>query len=53
MFFGFKTLNIDQEGYPVYYLTPWKASCFILFTHVIYIGKILPDVNWMIEKYGK
>jgi hypothetical protein len=40
MWFGWKELNIDKEGFPTEYETGWRASCFILFAYVVYVGKI-------------
>ena len=40
MFFGWQELYIDSEGFPSEQITPWVASCFTLFTHIIYIGKV-------------
>ena len=42
MFFGWRTLNIDKNGYPCENYTGYTASCFVLFFWVIYIG----EVNW-------
>lgn len=44
MWFGWQELNIDENGYPTDKETGWVASCFILFTHVIYIGEV-KDIN--------
>ena len=40
MWFGWEKFYIDNDGAPVNYSTNWKASCFVLFTHIIYVGKI-------------
>ena len=40
IFFGWTQLYIDDNGMPSETQTKWKASCFILFTHVIYIGEV-------------
>jgi len=40
MWFGWKKLYIDNDGLPVDYQTNWEASCFVLFTHIIYISEI-------------
>ena len=40
MFLGFKTLPINQYGYPVEYATGYEASCFILFFHIIWVGEV-------------
>jgi len=41
MWFGWRTLNIDKDGVPSQDKTQWQASCFILFTHVVYIGEVV------------
>ena len=43
MFFGWKDLPIDKDGMPSETRTGWVASCFILFTHIIWIGKVKVD----------
>ncbi len=40
MFLGWKELFIDIDGMPSETETRWKASCFILFWFVIYIGEV-------------
>jgi len=40
MWFGWKEIYIDNDGMPSDIETEWKASAFILFTHVIYIGEV-------------
>ena len=40
MWFGWEKLYIDENGFPAENETQWIASCFILFTHVIYVGEI-------------
>lgn len=42
MWFGWSKIYVDDEGIPSLEITKWKASAFILFTHVIYIGKVEP-----------
>lgn len=42
MWFGWDELYIDEDGMPTEHGTPWKASCFVLFTRVIYIGEVKP-----------
>jgi len=42
IWFGWRELFIDVNGYPTDEETDWKASCFIFFTHVIYIGEVKP-----------
>ncbi|MCG7985044.1 MAG: hypothetical protein JAY90_20120 [Candidatus Thiodiazotropha lotti] len=43
MWFGWKRLPIGQDGLPSETKTGWVASCFILFTHVVYIGEVRKD----------
>ena len=43
VWFGWRTLNVDEGGMPTPELTPWKASCFISFTHIIYVGEVVVD----------
>ena len=40
MWLGWKELFIDKDGMPTEIRTKWKASCFILFTYVVYVGEI-------------
>lgn len=40
MWFGWAEQNIGADGLPCEEETGWIASCFILFTHVIYIGEV-------------
>ena len=40
---GWCDIGIDEDGNPTEEATPWKASCFVLFTHIIYIGEIEAD----------
>lgn len=40
MWLGWRTLHIADDGLPTEEATPWVASCFILLTHVVYIGKV-------------
>lgn len=40
MWFGWQTLDIDENAMPCEEETGWVASCFILFTHVIYVGEV-------------
>lgn len=40
MWFGWSKLYIDYDGTPTEEETQWTASCFILFTHVIYVGEV-------------
>ncbi len=40
MWFGWEKLYIDEDGMPTEKETQWIASCFVLFTHVIYVGEM-------------
>ena len=40
IWFGWTKIYIDDNGYHSEEVTGWKASAFILFTHVIFIGKV-------------
>ena len=40
MWFGWETISIDDDGMPTEQKTDWEASCFVLFTYIIYVGKI-------------
>jgi len=40
IWFGWTECYIDSDGYPSEQKTKWKASCFVLFTHIIYIGNV-------------
>ena len=40
IYFGWATHNIGEDGMPCEEFTGWVASCFVLFTHVIFIGKV-------------
>ncbi len=40
MWFGWKDVYIDNRGMPTDIKTDWHAICFILFTHIIYIGEV-------------
>ena len=40
IWFGWSEIYIDDYGMPSDTETNWKASAFILFTHVIYIGEV-------------
>jgi len=40
MFLGWKELNIGEDGLPTQDFTGWVASCFILFTYIIYVGGV-------------
>ena len=40
IWFGWRELNIGEDGMPTDIETGWVANCFILFTHVIYIGEV-------------
>ena len=42
IWFGWLELYINDKGMPVDYETDWKASCFILFTHVVWVGEVKP-----------
>jgi len=42
MWFGWSEVYIDKDGMPTEEVTQWKASAFILFTHVIYVGEVTP-----------
>lgn len=42
IWFGWRTLPINELGYPVDKVTRWEAECFILFTRIIYVGKVKP-----------
>ena len=41
MWLGWKKINIDSNGMPTDKETQWVASCFVLFTHIIYIGEVV------------
>ncbi len=45
MFLGWKVMNIDCNAYPTVDETGFIASCFILFSHVVYIGEIKENGN--------
>ena len=42
IWFGWKMLPIDKTGMPTDRYTGWEASCFVLFTRVIFVGKVKP-----------
>jgi hypothetical protein len=45
MTIGFVTCPIDADGMPCDYHTGWKASCFVLFFWVVFVGKVVPDTG--------
>lgn len=40
IWFGWTEIYIDNDGMPASKVTSFKASAFVLFTHVIYIGEV-------------
>jgi len=40
-FLGWKTLYIDLDGLPTMQKTEWRASCFVLFFWVVWIGDVV------------
>lgn len=45
MTIGFVTCPIDNDGNPCEYYTGWKASCFVFLFWVVFVGKVVPDVE--------
>lgn len=39
-FIGWRTLYIDDDGYPADRETQWLASCFVLLWWVVYVGEV-------------
>lgn len=38
LWFGWTEIYVDDDGEPSQVETKWKASAFVFFTHVIWIG---------------
>ena len=49
MFFGWSKCYVDDDGYPSENETRWIASCFILFTRVVYVGEVSENPDWESE----
>ena len=43
IWFGWTEIYVNSAGLPSDEVTPWRASAFVLFTHIIYIGKVKPS----------